>query len=132
MIKTSGARRICSTKWNKLAKRVIFYVIMIGLFIAFIDSTETDGTNGLIFARGTREKLAFLLFFCGPQRIQFATVHEKSSSFEYNCGSLESFVFFSDVLPFALLLPANFGIARGGKSSKSSFYPIRGKSMQMS
>lgn len=63
MIKTSGARRICSTKWNKLAKRVIFYVIMIGLFIAFIDSTETDGTNGLTFARGTREKLAFLLFF---------------------------------------------------------------------
>lgn len=57
--------------------------------------------------------------------LQFATaVHENSSSFECNSASLHSFdrIFFSDTFhpprPFILLLPANFGFARGGKSSK--------------
>lgn len=58
-MKTSGARRIRSSKWNKLVKRVIFYVIMIGFIYAFIDSTETgwqNGTNGKAGVVSLREE----------------------------------------------------------------------------
>lgn len=70
-MKTSGARRIRSSKWNKLVKRVIFYVIMIGFIYAFIDSTETGWQNGKARVVSLREEqggklpslFLFLLFF---------------------------------------------------------------------
>lgn len=70
-MKTSGARRIRSSKWNKLVKRVIFYVITIGFIYAFIDSTETGWQNGKARVVSLREEqggklsslFLFLLFF---------------------------------------------------------------------
>lgn len=70
-MKTSGARRIRSSKWNKLVKRVIFYVIMIGFIYAFIDSTETGWQNGKARVVSLREEqggklpslFLFLFFF---------------------------------------------------------------------
>lgn len=72
-MKTSGARRIRSNKWNKLVKRVIFYVIMIGLFMRLSirqKLTNKNGTNGkaVVLLRKEQGKVALslpllLLFF---------------------------------------------------------------------
>lgn len=70
-MKTSGARRIRSNKWNKLVKRVIFYVIMIGLFMRLSirqKLTNKNGTNGkavvlLRKEQGGKLPSLFLSFF---------------------------------------------------------------------